>query len=271
MLRARSEHGYNFAMQRRAAGHFGIRDFDDRHRHLGDGRLDVGRTGRRRQRPGDPRGGRPRRQLDRHGADLRLRPLGGDRRPRPEGAAGRAPAAGLHQVRPRREQRRRRPSRRRGPQVLAECDASLQRLGVDAIDLYQLHWPVDAADPRDGGRLRRAAEGRQDPRDRRVELLGRAARGMARHRRAAALGAVALQHPAAGRRRRRAALRREDQPRRHRLLAAVPRHAVRHLEEGQDLRRGRRPRRPQGLPGRPLRATPGRHRRAPRARRRRAA
>ena len=28
-------------------------------------------------------------------------------------------------------------------EVLAECDASLQRLGVDRIDLYQLHWPVD--------------------------------------------------------------------------------------------------------------------------------
>ena len=28
-------------------------------------------------------------------------------------------------------------------QVLAECDASLRRLGVDQIDLYQLHWPVE--------------------------------------------------------------------------------------------------------------------------------
>ena len=27
-------------------------------------------------------------------------------------------------------------------EVLAECDASLTRLGVDCIDLYQLHWPV---------------------------------------------------------------------------------------------------------------------------------
>jgi aryl-alcohol dehydrogenase-like predicted oxidoreductase len=26
--------------------------------------------------------------------------------------------------------------------VTAECDASLQRLGVDRIDLYQLHWPA---------------------------------------------------------------------------------------------------------------------------------
>jgi len=27
-------------------------------------------------------------------------------------------------------------------QVLAECEASLKRLGIDCIDLYQLHWPV---------------------------------------------------------------------------------------------------------------------------------
>ena len=27
--------------------------------------------------------------------------------------------------------------------VLRECDASLRRLGVDQIDLYQLHWPVE--------------------------------------------------------------------------------------------------------------------------------
>ncbi len=27
-------------------------------------------------------------------------------------------------------------------QVLAECEASLKRLGIDRIDLYQLHWPV---------------------------------------------------------------------------------------------------------------------------------
>lgn len=32
-------------------------------------------------------------------------------------------------------------------QVHAECDASLTRLGVDAIDLYQLHWPVDQPIP----------------------------------------------------------------------------------------------------------------------------
>lgn len=28
-------------------------------------------------------------------------------------------------------------------EVIAECEASLKRLGVDHIDLFQLHWPVD--------------------------------------------------------------------------------------------------------------------------------
>lgn len=27
--------------------------------------------------------------------------------------------------------------------VMAECEASLRRLGVDVIDLYQMHWPVE--------------------------------------------------------------------------------------------------------------------------------
>jgi aryl-alcohol dehydrogenase-like predicted oxidoreductase len=30
-------------------------------------------------------------------------------------------------------------------EVIAECDASLRRLGVDRIDLYQLHWPAPQA------------------------------------------------------------------------------------------------------------------------------
>jgi len=37
------------------------------------------------------------------------------------------------------------------PQVLAECDASLRRLHVDHIDLYQLHWPVPQPIPETAG------------------------------------------------------------------------------------------------------------------------
>jgi aryl-alcohol dehydrogenase-like predicted oxidoreductase len=34
--------------------------------------------------------------------------------------------------------------------ILREADASLQRLGADAIDLYQIHWPVPARDIEEG-------------------------------------------------------------------------------------------------------------------------
>jgi aryl-alcohol dehydrogenase-like predicted oxidoreductase len=30
-----------------------------------------------------------------------------------------------------------------GPSIKRECEASLRRLGVEAIDLYQIHWPSD--------------------------------------------------------------------------------------------------------------------------------
>lgn len=36
-------------------------------------------------------------------------------------------------------------------QVLAECDVSLRRLGVNQIDLYQLHWPVPQPIPETAG------------------------------------------------------------------------------------------------------------------------
>src|SRR5690242_17830184 len=36
-------------------------------------------------------------------------------------------------------------------EVAEECDASLRRLGVEAIDLYQLHWPVPQPIPETAG------------------------------------------------------------------------------------------------------------------------
>ena len=56
--------------------------------------------------------------------------------------------------------------------VAAECDASLRRLGVDRIDLYQLHWPAPQPIAETAAACEALLEGRQDPRDRRVELLG---------------------------------------------------------------------------------------------------
>jgi len=34
--------------------------------------------------------------------------------------------------------------------ILREAEASLRRLGIDAIDLYQVHWPIPAADIEEG-------------------------------------------------------------------------------------------------------------------------
>src|SRR5918998_297010 len=34
--------------------------------------------------------------------------------------------------------------------LLAEAEASLERLGIDAIDLYQIHWPIPEADIEEG-------------------------------------------------------------------------------------------------------------------------
>ena len=34
--------------------------------------------------------------------------------------------------------------------ILREAEASLERLGVDAIDLYQIHWPIPDEDIEEG-------------------------------------------------------------------------------------------------------------------------
>ena len=128
-------------MQRRHLGEQRIRDLDDRPGDVGDRRPHVGRAGRRAEHRGDSCGGRSRRQLDRHRADLRVGSFGRGRRARGEAVAGVAPAADLHEVRAGRRQRRAESSAA-AAEVAAECDASLRRLGVDRIDLYQLHWPA---------------------------------------------------------------------------------------------------------------------------------
>ena len=123
-----------------------------------------------------------------------------------------------------------------------------------------------AADRGNGGGVRGAAEGRQDPRDRRLELLGRPARRVARDRRTAALGSAALQHPPSRREGRRVAVVRGARRRRDLVLAAVPRAAVRHLVPGQDVSRRRRAQHAQGLRGRAFSAAPAGGRRDPRGR-----
>ena len=98
-----------------------------------------------------------------------------------------------------------------------------------------------AADRGNCRRLRRPARGRKGCRDRRLELFGRPARGVACDRRAAPLRSASLQHPPAGGEARRAAVVRREQRRRNLLFAALPRHALRHLGTRQDVSERRRP------------------------------
>ena len=153
-------------------------------------------------------------------------------------------------------------------QVLAECDASLRRLGVDAIDLYQLHWPVEQPIPETAAACAELLKAGK------IRAIGVSNYSVAQLEawRATGVPLHSVQSPYSLLR---PAVAADVLPfcaktghRRDRLFAALPRHAVRHVEEGQDVPRGRHPRRAQGLPGRPLRATPRRHRRAARPRRR---
>ena len=59
--------------------------------------------------------------------------------------------------------------------ILREAHASLERLGVDAIDLYQIHWPTPSRHRGGLGRVRRAQGAGTRPPHRRLELRRRAA------------------------------------------------------------------------------------------------
>ena len=103
-------------------------------RHDADGRQDARRRVAPHARP-LPRGGR---ELRRHRRHLLRRRVGGDARavarapPRRGRARDQVPLPGL---------RPRRPGTRARTAIVKACDASLRRLGVDAIDLYQVHAP----------------------------------------------------------------------------------------------------------------------------------
>ena len=91
-------------------------------------RLPLRRARRGRHRPSRPRSGH---EPHRHRRDLRLRPLGADRRPGNRGAAGRRCSS------PRRSSR----SCPLRAVVARRAAGSARRLGVAQMDLYQLHWP----------------------------------------------------------------------------------------------------------------------------------
>ena len=58
-----------------------------------------------------------------------------------------------------------------GDYLRMACDRSLQALGLDRIDLYQVHWPVAGVPAEDTiGALLDLRDAREDPGDRRLEL-----------------------------------------------------------------------------------------------------
>ena len=60
--------------------------------------------------------------------------------------------------------------------ILREAEGSLERLGIDAIDLYQIHWPNPDEDIEEGWAAMAELQGtRPRPAHRRVELQRRAA------------------------------------------------------------------------------------------------
>ena len=121
----------------------------------------LGRAGRRRFHRGHSRSHRPRHQLDRHGRGLWPGPLGRGRR---QGAGGRVEAAVcVHQVRPRLGFETGQIGKSlKAASIRAECEASLKRLKVDVIDLYQIHWPEPDEDIEEGWQtvLKLKAEGK---------------------------------------------------------------------------------------------------------------
>ena len=103
--------------------------------------------------------------------------------------------------------------------ILREVERSLERLGVDAIDLYQIHWPIPERGHRGGlGGARRAQGAGPRAPHRRLELRRRAAAADPADRAGRDAAAAVL----AGRARRRGgdpAVRRARGHRRDRLLA----------------------------------------------------
>ena len=119
--------------------------------------------------------------------------------------------------------------------IRAACDASLRRLGVDEIDLYQVHAPDPDVPLEDDARgARRARAGGQGARARRLELPGLAARVGGRAAGPQRLVAVRLAAAAVLARR---ALDRDRDP------AVLPRRRARRAPVGPARRR---------LPDRPL-------------------
>jgi hypothetical protein len=102
--------------------------------------------------------------------------------------------------------------------IRRECEESLRRLQIDALDLYQVHWPDPEPDIEEGwSAVAELQQGRQSPLDWRFELQARS-NGPHSTNRADHLFAAALLHTFAGNRSRNSSLLRAAQYRRDRLL-----------------------------------------------------
>ena len=119
--------------------------------------------------------------------------------------------------------------------MLNECDASLERLGVDCIDLYQLHWPVSQPIEETAGRAKRSCG------DGKIRAIGVSNFSVAQLEewRSTGVPLHSLQAPysilrpaVAGRA---TAVVRAEQRRRDRVLTVVPRHALRDVVAHADV------------------------------------
>ena len=118
--------------------------------HLGHGRASRQPRGRGRGPAARARAGH---DPDRHRRDVRRGRCRGGGRARRSAAGATRCSWSARSTRTTR--------RRRG--TVAACERSLKRLGTDRLDLYLLHWRGVASAGRDGGGVRAAAPGRQDP------------------------------------------------------------------------------------------------------------
>ena len=114
--------------------------------------------------------------------------------------------------------------------IRQECEASLRRLGVERIDLYQFHWPDETGTSDRGlvGRDDEAHRAGKDPRRRRLEFRCAPARSMRSHP-ARRLAAAAVLADQSRRRGERASVVREPRHRRHLLQPDAVRPADREL------------------------------------------
>ena len=163
-------------MEKKRLGNSDMEITPDRGRRVGHGRrrlgVRLGAAGRQRVDRGHSRRPRRRRQLDRYGR--RLRP-GTFRR---SGGAGAARAGPRPYVFTKCErvwdEKGEIGGILKADSVRRECEASLRRLKVDAIDLYQIHWPEPDEDIEEGwGDHGQAERGRQGALDRRLEFQRR--------------------------------------------------------------------------------------------------